>query len=210
MHVRLKKTSLYIVGILVIIIGIMISIIPIFLQKKELKIEYDKIDDYILETTKKNEVDFNNIENIDNSNEIVENEEKYSMVLEIPKIRLKKGIYDVESKYNSIEYNVAIVKESSMPDEESNNLILAAHNGTTKISYFTNLHKLDIGDRAIVYFNGYKYTYEVEDIYDVLKDGDVEINRDENKNTLTLVTCKKSTNDRQLVIILYLIEKIEY
>ena len=76
--------------------------------------------------------------------------------------------------------------------------------------YFRELHKLDINDIAIIYYKGIKYTYKVDKIYDVLKDGDVEVERDKDKTTLTLITCKKNTKDRHLVIILYLEKMEEY
>ena len=81
---------------------------------------------------------------------------------------------------------------------------------TEQQKYFRELDKLKINDKAILYYKGIKYTYKIDKIYDVLKDGDVEVERDKEKNTLTLVTCKKNTKDRHLVIILYLENKEEY
>ena len=49
---------------------------------------------------------------------------KYLGVLEIPRISLKRGFYDVDSKYNDIQYNVSVVRGSTMPDVEKGNLIL--------------------------------------------------------------------------------------
>lgn len=72
------------------------------------------------------------------------------------------------------------------------------------------MHLLEIGDKAGIYYEGIKYTYRIENIYDVEKDGSVEVNRDINKNTLTLITCKRNTEVRQLVIILYLSSKEKY
>lgn len=205
-----KPNNLIIIGIIIIIIGTIIGIIPFFLQIQEHKIENNKIDDFLTETSIKDEnVDNNKIINsaLSNNNKL---DEKYSMVLEIPKIKFKRGIYSLDSQFNSIEYNVAIMQGSTLPDIDNSNLILAAHNGTGKIAYFNKLHKLEINDEAYIYYYGTKYKYIVADIYDVLKDGNVEINRNHNKNTLTLVTCKKDTDDRQLVIILYLDTKEIY
>ena len=42
------------------------------------------------------------------------------------------------------------------------------------------------------------------------KDGNVEVIRNKNKNTLTLITCKRNTQDRQLVVIFYLSKKENY
>ena len=200
MHTK-RKTKLLIFGIIVIIVGIIVGIIPFFKQTEKEKKENTKIEDYISETSY-----------IDNTNKVdIENkEESYLMILEIEKIGLRKGVYSKESKQNTIEKNVAIMKESSLPNEEKGNVVLEAHNGTANISYFNQLHLLEIGDKASIYFEGTKYTYIIEKIYDVEKDGSVEVNRDLNKNTLTLITCKRNTEDRQLVIILYLSSKEKY
>ena len=200
MHIK-RKTKLLIFGIIVIIVGIIIGIIPFFKQTEKEKKENTKIEDYISETSY-----------IANTNKVdIENkEESYLMILEIEKIGLRKGVYSKESKQNTIEKNVAIMKESSFPNEEKGNVVLEAHNGTANISYFNQLHLLEIGDKASIYFEGTKYTYIIEKIYDVEKDGSVEVSRDLNKNTLTLITCKRNTEDRQLVIILYLSSKEKY
>lgn len=223
MHVK-KKNKSYILGIIIIIIGVIIGIIPIFINKEEKKVESSQIDDFLLSTSvlKTEEKESSNIDNNSNeNNEVVGTKENnasgtnvvtnnYLMVLEIPKIELKKGIYPLESKLNTIERNVAIMDGSSLPDIENGNLVLAAHNGTGKIAFFNKLHKINLGDKAYIYYQGIKYIYEVDNIYDVEKDGDVEIKRDTSKNTLTLVTCKKNTDDKQLVVILYLLNKEEY
>ena len=79
---------------------------------------------------------------------------KYLGVLEIPKIRLKRGFYGLDSKYNSIQYNVTLVGGSTMPDVPNGNLILMAHSGDAYISYFAYLYKLNIGDEAYVTYAG--------------------------------------------------------
>ena len=200
MHIK-RKTKLLIFGIIVIIVGIIVGIIPFFKQAEKEKKENTKIEDYISETSY---IDNTNKVDIDNK------EETYLLVLEIEKIGLRKGVYSKESKQNTIEKNVAIMKESSLPNEENGNVVLEAHNGTANISFFNQLHLLEIGDEASIYFEGTKYTYLIENIYDVEKDGSVEVSRDLNKNTLTLITCKKNTEDKQLVIILYLSNKEKY
>lgn len=211
MHVK-KKTKVLMLGIIIVIIGVIVGIIPIFIKMDEKKIENTKEDNFILDTSILNSKDeeIENDESVKNDIQEIVEEEKYLMILEIPKISLKKGIYSLNSSLNSIEKNVAIMEESSLPDVKNGNLVLAAHNGTAKISFFNQLHKLYKGDRAYIYYDGIKYTYVVSSIYDVKKDGDVEITRDTSRNTLTLVTCKKDTKDRQLVIILYLLSREEY
>ena len=75
-----------------------------------------------------------NVENPSSDNK----EEEFLLILEIPKIGLKRGVYSLESDQNTIEKNVAILKESSLPQEVNGNVVLAAHNGTARISYFIN------------------------------------------------------------------------
>lgn len=142
----------------------------------------------------------------ENVNKVLTNQknlvEDYFGILEIPKISLKKSLYNIDSYQNDVNKNVEILKPSTRPDVLGGNLILAAHNGNTSLGYFRNLHKLKIGDEVMVSYKGNMYIYEVSKIYDVLKTGKVAIKRDKSKTTITLITC--FGNDRQLVVIGYL------
>ena len=128
----------------------------------------------------------------------------YIAVLKIPKIKLVRGLVDRNSYQNNIKYNVQILKDSSMPDEDKGNVILAAHSGNARISYFKNLDKLAIGDDISIEYNSVIYNYKVVDIYLIDKTGTAEIIRDKNKSTLTLITCKHNTN-KQIIVIAELI-----
>ena len=128
----------------------------------------------------------------------------YIAVLKIPKIKLVRGLVDRNSYQNNIKYNVQILKDSSMPDEEKGNVILAAHSGNARISYFKNLDKLVIGDDISIEYNSVIYNYKVVDIYLIDKTGTAEIIRNKNKSTLTLITCKHNTN-KQIIVIAELI-----
>lgn len=141
------------------------------------------------------------------SSKIVKN--KYVAVLEIPAIDLKKGLVSLADKYNNADYNIQTIESSLMPDKEKGNLILAAHSGSSSISYFKNLHKLNVNDKLIVYYNSIKYTYVLSNYYDIDKTGYADIVRDKNQNTLTLVTCKRGT-DKQTIFISYLKDKDKY
>lgn len=121
----------------------------------------------------------------------------------IPKININKNLYSVNSKKNTVDKNIQILKESNMPDEVNGNFILAAHSGFSSIAYFHNLHKLKIGDEVFVNYLNNDYKYIVSDKYDVLKTGKVSIKRDKNRSTITMITCKGE--DRQLVIVGYLV-----
>lgn len=134
-----------------------------------------------------------------------ENYEKYLGILEIPKIGLKKGFYNIGSRYNSIQYNVTVVNGSTFPDVDGGNLMLMAHSGTAYISYFRYLYKLRVGDQAYVTYNGKKYQYKIVNIYDVPKTGQVTINRNFDVTTLTLITCTYNDDTKQTVYIAELV-----
>ena len=72
-----------------------------------------------------------------------------------------------------------------------------------------NLNKLTIGDISYIYYGGIKYTYKVNNIYDIEKTGTATITRDLNKTTLTMITCRHNTN-KQIVIISELINQESY
>ena len=129
----------------------------------------------------------------------------YIGYLDIPKINLKRGFVSLNSKYNSISYNVMLIKGSSMPDVENGNLILAAHRGNSSVSFFDKLYKLNLGDEANVTYNDKVYTYKLVNTYLEAKDGTIAIYRDENKTTLTLITCTRGDKKTQTVFIFELV-----
>ena len=130
---------------------------------------------------------------------------KYLGVLEIPKIGLKRGFYNVGSKYNNIKYNVTMASGSTLPDVANGNLILMAHSGDAYISYFAYLWKLELGDYAYVTYNGVKYQYQITDIYNVEKIGIVQIRRNYDATSLTLITCTKNSDHEQTVYVAELV-----
>ena len=74
----------------------------------------------------------------------------YIGYLNIPKINLKKGFLDKRAEDNDVEKNILVVEESSYPDVEKGNLILAGHSGTGWKAFFNDLYKLNKGDVAYV------------------------------------------------------------
>lgn len=133
-------------------------------------------------------------------NEVLEDD--YLGIISIPKIGLRKKIYDIGSYRNDVDRNIEILASSKMPDVMGGNFILAAHNGNTSLGYFRDLHRLKVGDEVTIDYKNKNYVYEVSKIYDVLKTGKVAIKRDKSQSTITLITCLG--NDRQLVVIGYL------
>ena len=129
----------------------------------------------------------------------------YLGILSIPKINLKQGFYEYSSPLNTVDKNIEVIETSKMPDVLNSNLILAAHSGNSEIAYFKHLDQLQVQDSVYVYYKGKEYKYIIADIYDKEKTGYIEISRDKNKNTITLITCKKNTN-LQTVFIGYMEE----
>ena len=200
---RRKKSWFIIIGSLIIVLGFSL-------------LSFDFIKPYVDENTEEKSLEQFYIKeeqiidkNDKTTSDEVEKEKKpkvkynYIAVLKIPKINLEKGLVEKSSKYNNINYGVQILKESDSPDVINGNVILAAHSGTANISYFRNLDKLDKGDDAIIYYQGNTYNYKVVKKYDADKTGKINIKRDRNTSTLTLITCRHNT-DKQIVIILEL------
>lgn len=195
-----KKVKLILVGTFLCFVG------SLYLSTKY--IELNK------ETKEKKEAvqDFFNKELEINNKKIKTKSPKYDYisVLEIPIIDLKQGIVDINSIYNNIEYNIKIIDGSNMPDIEGTNLILAAHSGTSSISYFKNLDKLKISDFVYVYYNKRKYIYQIDNIYEEIKDGNISINKNSKDTILVLTTCNPNDNGYQIIIICVLKDIIPF
>lgn len=208
---RIKKSHVLVIGSLLVFIGI-ISLSWNYILKMRDEVFSDMriamMDDIFVENHEEDEIeDVPVVENVEVNSNSSENKEyvvdysKYLGVLEIPKIRLKRGFYNIDSKYNNIKYNVTMVEGSTLPDVEFGNLILMAHSGDAYISYFAYLYKLEVGDRAYVTYAGRKYEYQIVNIYEVEKNGAVVIKRNYDKSSLTMITCTKDNDTTQTVYI---------
>jgi LPXTG-site transpeptidase (sortase) family protein len=131
----------------------------------------------------------------------------YIGYLKVPEINLDKGFTSLENPYNYVNYNVQLIKGSDMPNVKNGNLILAGHNGTSSVGYFNKLHTLSLGATAQVEYNNKTYNYKLVNIYNVTKDGTVEITRNSDVKTLTLITCTYQSKTEQTVFIFELINE---
>lgn len=139
----------------------------------------------------------------------LEKKKKYVGVLEIPKISLKKGFYNIGYKENTVDKNLEVIETSVMPNQKYSNLILASHSGNSPISYFKNLYKLELGDIAYVYYENKYYTYQLVNVYDEDKDGTILIRTSSLDTNLTLITCDKNKKDTQNVYVFTLLNDLE-
>ena len=208
---KIKKSHVLVIGSFLVFIGI-ISLSWNYILKMRDEVFSDMriamMDDVFVENHEEDEIeDVPVVENVEVNSNSSENKEyvvdysKYLGVLEIPKIRLKRGFYNIDSKYNNIKYNVTMVEGSTLPDVEFGNLILMAHSGDAYISYFAYLYKLEVGDMAYVTYAGRKYEYQIVNIYEVEKNGAVVIKRNYDKSSLTMITCTKDNDTTQTVYI---------
>ena len=124
--------------------------------------------------------------------------DSYIATINIPKIGLKRGLYAKESPLNNVDYELAFLPDTEYPNNNSNTVIIG-HSGNSPYAYFNNLNMLDINDVIYFYYNNYKYDFIVSNIYLVNKTGSIEIYKEENKMTLTLITCY--SDKYQLVVI---------
>ena len=166
---------------------------------------------YSFEDMKEEELISRYLENDEVKEEIVseikEDKEDYYGILEIPKIKLKEGFYNKNSKNNNINKSVTILKESIMPEKDNSIVYLAAHSGNGHLAYFKDLNKLKIEDMIYLNYNKKSYTYTIVDIYELEKVGDITINRNIHDNYLILTTCSNNKN-MQLVVVSKLVNKI--
>lgn len=200
-----KSNKLFIISIVNLVIGITLF-------------TYNSVYDYYLNNLDKNKVDnyINdskikvNIVSIDNENTI-NNEEvnNYLGVISIPKINLEQGFYDIDNPMNNVDKNIELISNSNMPDVENGTLILAAHSGNDRVSYFNKLYKLNIDDEIEIIYNKSKYLYKLIDIYEVEKTGSITLHNINNITSLVLVTCSNFNDNLQVVYISRLVNVSE-
>ena len=189
---------LSILGIILIAFGSLILIYSIFIVDSVKFIDNKNI----VCNLEKNDIKNNKVNVSKVNNKTVD----YKAILSIPKIDLVGKIYDINSKLNNVNKNIQVISPSTFPDVENSNLILASHSGNSKISYFKNLDKLILDDDVYLYYQDKKYEYKVKDIYNQEKDGEIEIIKNKNTDTLSLITCDKNDKRYQIVFICELVE----
>ena len=205
-RIKLKNSTVLLIGILFIAVGISIGLLEYFEEKKNkafsdmnLLLYETEVPDVIdSEENLKEKLEDSNIDVSEESTEVSYN---YIGILEIPKINLKRGFLDIDSIYNKVDYNITVINGSTFPDVPNNNLILAAHSGVCSVCFFDRLFNLSNGDAAYITYKNTKYKYELVNTYEVEKDGTVAIYRDYDENVLTLITCTRYTNNKQTVFI---------
>ena len=219
-HLLDEKTTI-ILGIIFVLMGVYILSYNYLKTKKdkvfetinfELLLRNDDDENYIVNNT--DDLEEHNGDNLDDDSVLEDPDNNipyyYIGTLEIPKINLKKGFLDINSKDNYVDKNIQVIKTSNYPDIENGNFIIAGHSGNSHVGFFNKLYKLVVDDVAYVYYNNIKYTYKIVNIYTQPKTGVIGIYRNLNKTTLTLITCTNNDKTTQTIYIAELIDKEEY
>ena len=217
--IKLQNSTILLIGIIIVFIGVCFGFYEYFIERKNKTFSdmnimlYEReqpqniINESQIEEIESNNEEVNQSSDIDktNSQDAPLVETNYLGILEIPKINLKRGFYDLTSKYNNVDDNITVINGSTFPDQSNNNLILAAHSGDCNYCFFDKLYKLKINDIANIQYKNNKYQYKIVNIYEVKKDGTVVIHRNYDKSCLTLITCTRNSNTKQTV---YIFEQI--
>lgn len=103
--------------------------------------------------------------------------------LAIPKIEFYYRFYDLDSKYNSLNYGLEIYYQDP--------IVILGHSGSGSLALFNDLEYLEANDKII--YNNQKY--QVTKKYLKFKSKPLVLESD-----LILVTCSKKYSDRQIVI----------
>ena len=196
-----NKKLLILLGLISVILGIALIFNKMYLNYLNSQNEYDSLNIFFDEQFNDdvNNEEIGKIEDI-KADSTKSNFINYIAVLEIPKINLKRGLVDINSIENNVNKNIQILKESTMPNNENGNLILASHSGNSDVSFFKDLNYLEIGDVAYIYYNSKIYQYSVVNKYEIEKTGNLTLSNNKAGNKLILITCKDNTN-KQIVVI---------
>lgn len=206
---KLTTKQYVLLGTILVILGLFLIFSDYLTLKKykayeTINLEQSSLPTYIENQTPNPEA--NELEDEEENNEPIKednpNANYYIGTLSIPKIGLDKGFASIESSYNNVDNNIKVLEYSNYPDQKKGNFIVAGHSGSAWNSFFRNLYKLEVNDKAYVNYKNKTYEYKIVDIYYQEKTGKIRIYRDYNKTTMTLITCTKDDKTKQTVYIL--------
>ena len=121
--------------------------------------------------------------------------------VEIPDLDIKLPIYH-GTEDAVLQIAIGHVEGSSFPIGGSGtHAVISGHSGLPTGKLFTDLEKLEIGDRFLIYTLGEILTYEVDHIATVLPDDAEYLEIDPDGDYVTLVTCTpQGINSHRLLV----------
>ena len=124
--------------------------------------------------------------------------------LDISRIKLRRKVYNIDSKKNNVDYNVELLDSS---DIKKDLYFIASHSGSSRASYFDDLVYLDIGDIVSLKNNDSIIIFVVRDMYYIDKSGYFNVSYNINGGELFFITCSLEYINRQFVVRAELIYK---
>lgn len=121
--------------------------------------------------------------------------------IEIPEINVSLPIYHGTSE-GVLQIAVGHLEGSSLPvDGESTHVVVSGHRGLPSARLFTDLDKLDKGDRFVIRVLNELYTYEVDRIL-IVEPGDMSgLEIEQGMEYCTLITCTPyGVNSHRLLV----------
>ena len=115
----------------------------------------------------------------------------------IPRINLRKFVYNIDSSKNFVDYNVELLRESKL---DKNLYFFASHSGGGSGSFFDNLVYLENGDNIWINIDGNSLEYIVDNIFYIDKTGYFDVKYGSSGNKLFLITCSLEYIAKQLVV----------
>lgn len=194
-----KKVKTNLISLFLISIGITLNITYFYIDYLKNEYEDKSVENYF----KSINIDTSTIKSVPKA--IKKQFIEYIAILEIPKINLKKGLVNPNTKYNNVNENIEILNPVKMPDEDGN-MILASHSGSSRVAFFNNLYLLKNSDKVYIYYNKKKYEYKIIKKYETKKSGKLILPNNIGKKNLILTTCSKNKY-KQLVVIASLIKE---
>lgn len=116
-------------------------------------------------------------------------EENIIGFISIPKINIELPILLGANTENMLKGAVHLTETSYPIGGENTNSVIAAHRGWSWSKMFRNIDKLEIGDEIYIQNFKEKLTYTVYDIKIVNPDNISELEIEEGKDLITLITC---------------------
>lgn len=124
-------------------------------------------------------------------------EENYYLKINIPRIALNKNVYTINSIFNDVDFNVELLNESN---SDENLFFLASHSGNGNANYFNKIFLLEKGDFIYIYKFGERLCFKVDEKFYINKNGYFNIDYQNVKNNLFLVTCSLKYPTKQFIV----------
>lgn len=191
-HLKIKMHN---VGCVLLITGTLLTVTQYVMKREKIIIEDNKIESTIL-----NQVGYLK-KNVNVT---------YDAILSIPQISLKKGMYLKKEIKNNTDENIIIHELSDYPDEKNSNVILMVYFDTKRNTFLSKINQLNEDSLIEFYYQRTKYVYKIDHYHQAKITGNISIERDNDKKTITLITCSQEDKSKSSIYIGYLIDEIKY